>query len=33
VDQAREHAKAAPVADPAEVEREVFADGGATWRR
>ena len=33
VDQAREEAKAAPVADPAGVEREVFSDGGATWRR
>jgi acetoin:2,6-dichlorophenolindophenol oxidoreductase subunit alpha len=33
VDEARELAKASPVADPAEVEREVFADGGATWRR
>ena len=33
VDQAREEAKAAPVADPAGVERQVFSDGGATWRR
>ena len=32
VDEAREQAKAAPLADPAGVEREVFADGGATWR-
>jgi len=33
VDQAREEAKAAPLADPAGVERQVFADGGAQWRR
>jgi TPP-dependent pyruvate/acetoin dehydrogenase alpha subunit len=33
VDDAREQAKAAPVADPSSVEREVFADGGSTWRR
>jgi acetoin:2,6-dichlorophenolindophenol oxidoreductase subunit alpha len=33
VDQAREFAKAAPLADPAGVELEVFSDGGATWRR
>ena len=32
VDEAREQAKAAPLADPAGVEREVFADGGAKWR-
>jgi acetoin:2,6-dichlorophenolindophenol oxidoreductase subunit alpha len=32
VDEAREQAKAAPLPDPADVEREVFADGGATWR-
>jgi pyruvate dehydrogenase E1 component alpha subunit len=31
--QAREEAKAAPLADPGEVERQVFADGGAAWRR
>jgi pyruvate dehydrogenase E1 component alpha subunit len=33
VDLAREQAKAAPFADPAGAEREVFADGGALWRR
>lgn len=33
VDEAREHAKAAPPADPAEVESEVFSNGGAAWRR
>ena len=33
VDQARELAKAAPLADPAGIEREVFANGGAAWRR
>jgi pyruvate dehydrogenase E1 component alpha subunit len=33
VDGAREQAKAAPVADPAGLERQVFADGGAQWRR
>ena len=33
VDLAREEAKAAPFADPAGAEREVFADGGALWRR
>ena len=33
VDQAREEAKAGPLADPAGVERQVFADGGAQWRR
>jgi acetoin:2,6-dichlorophenolindophenol oxidoreductase subunit alpha len=33
VDKAREQAKASPLANPAEVEREVFADGGSTWRR
>jgi pyruvate dehydrogenase E1 component alpha subunit len=33
VDQAREEAKAAPLADAAGVERQVFADGGAVWRR
>jgi pyruvate dehydrogenase E1 component alpha subunit len=32
VDQAREEAKAAPLADAAGVERQVFADGGAVWR-
>ena len=33
VAQAREQAKAAPLADPADVEHQVFADGGAAWRR
>jgi acetoin:2,6-dichlorophenolindophenol oxidoreductase subunit alpha len=33
VDRAREEATAAPMANPAGVEREVFADGGARWRR
>jgi TPP-dependent pyruvate/acetoin dehydrogenase alpha subunit len=33
VDQAREEAKAAPLADPAGVELQVFADGGSQWRR
>src|SRR5579863_4450150 len=33
VDQARKEAEAAPLADPAGVERQVFADGGAQWRR
>ena len=33
VAQAREQAKAAPLADPTDVERQVFADGGAIWRR
>jgi pyruvate dehydrogenase E1 component alpha subunit len=32
VDEAREAAKASPLADPASVERDVFADGGARWR-
>jgi acetoin:2,6-dichlorophenolindophenol oxidoreductase subunit alpha len=33
VDQAREEAVAAPLADPVGLEHEVFADGRATWRR
>jgi TPP-dependent pyruvate/acetoin dehydrogenase alpha subunit len=33
VARAVEEAKAAPLADPASVEREVFADGSSRWRR
>ena len=33
VDQAREEAKAARIYEPGGVERQVFADGGAQWRR
>ncbi len=33
VEQASLAAQGAPLADPAELERQVFADGGATWRR
>ena len=32
VDRATEEAKASPPPDPALVEKDVFADGGATWR-
>jgi TPP-dependent pyruvate/acetoin dehydrogenase alpha subunit len=33
VERAAEAAIAAPLADPATVERDVFADGGSSWRR
>ncbi|HUZ21855.1 MAG TPA: hypothetical protein VMU75_14935 [Acidimicrobiales bacterium] len=31
-DEARGAAEAPPLADPASIERDVFADGGARWR-